>query len=169
MVEAQKIALFLPTTIASLIRPYFKKKLNSHSFKTSLIHFSDKAKSTSKVMSPISFMARFLLDYLYLSILNDSIQYSSFVQRISFLVVVLEILLCCVHQIFSFSNRDAEAISFFLKFAITSHTMHYEAKVWHFKDDSHLGYSKKHSWFLTLLELVTFHFSITVLFLVRKN
>lgn len=86
MVEAQKIALFLPTTIASLIRPNFKKKLNSHSFKTSLIHFSDKAKSTSKVMSPISFMARFLLDYLYLSILNDSIQYSSFVQRISFLV-----------------------------------------------------------------------------------
>ena len=66
-------------------------------------------------MSPIFFMARFLLDYLYLSILNDSIQYSSFVQRISFLVVVLEILLCCVHQIFSFSNRDAEAISFFFK------------------------------------------------------
>ena len=123
MVEAQKIALFLPTTIASLIRPNFKKKLNSHSFKTCLIYFSDKAKSTSKVMSPIFFMARLLLDYLYLSILNDSIQYSSFVQRISFLVV-LEILLCCVHQIFSFSNRDAEAISFFLKFAITSHTMH---------------------------------------------
>ena len=114
------------------------------------------------------FMARFLLNYLYLSNLNDSIQYSSFVQRISFLVV-LEILLYYIHQIFSFSNRDAEAISFFLKFAITSHTMHCEAKVWHFKDDSHLGYSKKHSWFLTLLELVTFHFSITVLFLVRKN
>ena len=70
------------------------------------------AKSTSKVMSPIFFMARLLLDYLYLSILNDSIQYSSFVQRISFLVE-LEILLCYVHQIFSFSNRDAEAIPFF--------------------------------------------------------
>ena len=27
MVEAQKIALFLPTTIASLIRPNFKKKI----------------------------------------------------------------------------------------------------------------------------------------------
>ena len=98
MVEAQKIALFLPTTIASLIRPNFKKKLNSNSFKTSQIHFSDKAKRYKYEQSHESnfFMARFLLNYLYLSLLNDSIQYSSFVQRISFLVV-LEILLCYVH------------------------------------------------------------------------
>ena len=123
MVEAQKIALFLPTTIASLIRPNFKKKIKLTFILDMPNSFLGQGQKYEQSHESNFFMARLLLDYLYLSILNDSIQYSSFVQRISFLVV-LEILLCYVHQIFSFSNRDAEAISFFLKFAITSHTMH---------------------------------------------